>query len=89
MDALHVGDMDTAYAEVLSTGDDLLLVKLMDRSGPVIDQLPNDVASEVLHAVSQFLLEQDLFDICISWIQQVSTFLSVFELHVIPANLNF
>lgn len=71
MDALHVGDMDSAYAEVLSTGDDLLLVKLMDRSGPVIDQLSNDVASEILHAVGQFLLEQNLFDICLSWIQQL------------------
>lgn len=75
MDALQVGDMDTAYAEVLSTGDDLLLVKLMDRSGPVIDQLTNEVASEVMHAVSQFLSEQNLFDICLSWVQQVFIFL--------------
>lgn len=72
MDALQVGDMDTAYAEVLSTGDDLLLVKLMDRSGPVIDQLTNEVASEVMHAVSQFLSEQNLFDICLSWVQQLA-----------------
>ncbi|XP_059662507.1 microtubule-associated protein TORTIFOLIA1-like [Cornus florida] len=71
MDALHVGDMDSAYAEVLSTGDDLLLVKLMDRSGPVVDQLSNEVASEVLYAVAQFLLEQNLFEICLSWIQQL------------------
>lgn len=79
MDALHVGDMDSAFAEVLSTGDDLLLVKLMDRSGPVIDQLSNDVASEVLHAVAQFLMEQTLFDICLCWIQQVQ--LSKSNLH--------
>lgn len=71
MDALHVGDMDSAFAEVLSTGDDLLLVKLMDRSGPVIDQLSSEVANEVLNAVAQFLTEQNLFDICLSWIQQV------------------
>ncbi|RVW99556.1 Microtubule-associated protein TORTIFOLIA1 [Vitis vinifera] len=68
MDALHVGDMDSAYAEVLSTGDDLLLVKLMDRSGPVIDQLSNDVASEILHAVGQFLLEQNLLiSVCLGF----------------------
>lgn len=71
MDALQVGDVDTAYAEVLSTGDDLLLVKLMDRSGPVIDQLSNETATEVLHAVGQFLPEQNLFDVCLSWIQQL------------------
>lgn len=71
MDALQVGDMDSAYAEVLSTGDDHLLVKLMDRSGPVVDQLSNEVASELLHAVGQFLLERNLFDLCLSWIQQL------------------
>ncbi|KAF4353576.1 hypothetical protein G4B88_013065 [Cannabis sativa] len=72
MDALQAGDMDSAYAEMLSTGDDILLVKLMDRSGPVIDQLSNEIASEVLHAVTQFLSEQNLFDICLSWIQQLT-----------------
>ncbi|THF99855.1 microtubule-associated protein TORTIFOLIA1 [Camellia sinensis] len=72
MDALHVGDMDSAYAEVLSTGDDLLLVKLMDRTGAVADQLSNEVASEVLHAVAQFLQDQNLSDICVSWTQQLA-----------------
>ncbi|XP_073025993.1 microtubule-associated protein TORTIFOLIA1-like isoform X4 [Primulina eburnea] len=72
MDALHVGDMDSAFVDVLSTGDDLLLVKLMDKSGPVIDQLSNEVASEVLHAVAQLLLEQNLFDMCLYWIQQLA-----------------
>ncbi|KAJ9153748.1 hypothetical protein P3X46_027156 [Hevea brasiliensis] len=71
MDAFKMGDMDTAYAEVVSTGDDFLLVKLMDRSGPVIDQLSNETAREVLHAITQFLLEHNLFDICLSWIQQL------------------
>ncbi|XP_022735223.1 microtubule-associated protein TORTIFOLIA1-like [Durio zibethinus] len=71
MHALQVGDMDSAYAEVLSTGDDLLLIKLMDRSGPMVDQLSNEIANEALNAIVQFLLEQDLFDICLSWIQQL------------------
>ncbi|CAI9088448.1 OLC1v1022776C1 [Oldenlandia corymbosa var. corymbosa] len=71
MDALHVGDTDSAFAEVLSTRDDVLLVKLMDRTGPVIDQLSSDVTIEVLHVISQFLLEQNLFDLCLSWVQQL------------------
>uniref|UniRef100_A0A6N2MRM3 TOG domain-containing protein n=1 Tax=Salix viminalis TaxID=40686 RepID=A0A6N2MRM3_SALVM len=72
MDALKMGDMDTAYAEVVSTEDDLLLVKLMDKSGPVVDQLSNETACEVLNAIGQFLMEQNLFDICLSWIQQLA-----------------
>lgn len=71
MDAVQVGDMDTAYAEVLSTGDDSLLVKLMDRSGPVFDQLSNEVAVELLNAIVPFVVEQNLFDLCLSWIQQL------------------
>ncbi|KAE8713676.1 Microtubule-associated protein TORTIFOLIA1 [Hibiscus syriacus] len=71
MHALQVGDMDSAYAEVLSTGDDLLLIKLMDKSGPMVDQLSNEIANEAFHAILQFLLEPDLFDICLSWIQQL------------------
>ncbi|KAK8339849.1 hypothetical protein V6Z11_A08G063600 [Gossypium hirsutum] len=51
--------------------DDLLLIKLMDRSGPMVDQLSNEIANEALHAIVQFLMEQDLFDICLSWIQQL------------------
>ncbi|GAB2284668.1 hypothetical protein Dimus_019120 [Dionaea muscipula] len=71
MDALQVGDMDSAYAEVLSTGDDFLLVKLMDQSGPVLDQLSNGMAIEIVSAVLQLVLEQNLFDICFSWVQQL------------------
>lgn len=70
-DALQAGDIDSAFAEVLSTGDDRLLVKLMDRTGPVINELSSEIACEILYAISQFLLEQDLFNICLSWIQQL------------------
>ncbi|XP_073108384.1 TORTIFOLIA1-like protein 1 isoform X2 [Elaeis guineensis] len=72
MDSIHIGDMDSAYAEVLSTGDDLLLVKLMDKSGPVVDQLSSETASEVLCMVGQFLMEQSLFDIALTWLQQLT-----------------
>ncbi|KAK3127185.1 hypothetical protein QOZ80_7AG0569550 [Eleusine coracana subsp. coracana] len=72
MDAVHVGDMDTAYAELLSTEDAELLVKLMEQSGPVVDQLSNEVANEVLNAVGQFLVEESFYDIALSWLQQLT-----------------
>ena len=71
MDAVHVDDMDSAYAEVLSTGDAELLVKLMEQTGPVLDQLSNEVANEVLHAVGQFLVEESFYDVALTWLQQV------------------
>ncbi|OAY67300.1 Microtubule-associated protein TORTIFOLIA1 [Ananas comosus] len=72
MDSLHVGDVDSAYAEILSGGDAMLLVKLMEQTGPVIDQLSSDVANEVLHAAGQFLLEESFFDIALTWLQQLT-----------------
>ncbi|CAA2974955.1 Microtubule-associated protein SPIRAL2-like [Olea europaea subsp. europaea] len=71
MVALHVGDMDSAFSEVLSTGDDLLLAKLMEQSGPVIYQLSLAVSTEVLHAVAQLFLEPNLFEMCLYWVQQL------------------
>lgn len=71
MDAIHMGNMEMAYAEVMSSGDDFLLVKLMDKSGPVMEQLSDEMVFEILHAVRQFLMDQSLFDIALSWIQQL------------------
>lgn len=89
MHALRVGDTDSAFAEVLSTGDELLLVKLMDKTGPVLDQLSSDIGNEVLHSIAQFLLDHTLFDICLSWIQQVTTFFVFFlsEINLFTLNL--
>ncbi|XP_071702424.1 microtubule-associated protein TORTIFOLIA1-like [Rutidosis leptorrhynchoides] len=75
MDEVHKGDMDGAFREVLSTGDDFLLVKLMDKTGPLIDRISSDVACDVLHAVAQFLLVPSLFHLCLSWIQQLLDFM--------------
>lgn len=71
MECLHSGDVDSAYNEVLFAGDELLLVRLMSRSGPVLDQLSTGTASEALHAIGQLLQQQRFFDFGIHWIQQV------------------
>ncbi|CAN0901056.1 Microtubule-associated protein TORTIFOLIA1 [Linum grandiflorum] len=71
MDALKVGDMDTAYAELCWSGDEQLLVKMMLRTGPVMDQVTNETACEILHAIAQLLLDHNLFDLCFSWIHQL------------------
>ncbi|XP_078180723.1 microtubule-associated protein TORTIFOLIA1-like isoform X4 [Carex rostrata] len=74
MDALHAGDVDSAYGEVLATEDAYLLVKLMEQTGPVVDQLSTDIGNEVLHAVGQLLMEENYFDIALTWLQQNSGF---------------
>lgn len=71
MHSLRVGDIDTAYAEVLCAGDQHLIIKLMDRTGPSLDQMSNEIANEALNFIAQFLLDHNLYDICLSWSQQV------------------
>eukprot|EP00250_Pteridium_aquilinum_P002056 c12265_g1_i1 orf=1180-4047(-) len=66
------GDMESAYTEVLCTEDVIMLVKLMSKTGPVLDQLTANTASEVLHAVAQLLQQQNYVDFCVAWIQQVA-----------------
>nr|CAD1841047.1 unnamed protein product [Ananas comosus var. bracteatus] len=72
IDSVQVGDLDSAYGEVLSSGDALLLVKLMDDTGPVFNWLSSDVANYVLNAIGEFLLEQRFFHIALPWLQQLT-----------------
>ncbi|CAF2150169.1 unnamed protein product [Brassica rapa] len=71
MHSLRVGDVDSAYAEVLCAGDQHLIIKLMDKTGPSLDQMSNEIANEALNFIAQFLLDHNLYDICLSWIQQL------------------
>ncbi|KAL1203026.1 Microtubule-associated protein TORTIFOLIA1 [Cardamine amara subsp. amara] len=71
MHSLRVGDIDAAYAEVLCASDQHLIIKLMDRTGPSLDQMSNEIANEALNFIAQFLLDHNLYDICLSWIQQL------------------
>eukprot|EP00249_Psilotum_nudum_P010807 c22779_g2_i1 orf=339-3224(-) len=69
---LRSGDVDSAYIEVLCAGDELLLVRLMSRTGPVLEQLSSGTAMELLGTAIQLLLQQSFLDIIIPWIQQVA-----------------
>ncbi|CAH8321007.1 unnamed protein product [Eruca vesicaria subsp. sativa] len=65
MHSLRVGDIDSAYAEVLCAGDQHLIIKLMDKTGPSLDQISNEIANKALNFIAQFLLDHNLYDILI------------------------
>ncbi|KAJ7541735.1 hypothetical protein O6H91_10G073900 [Diphasiastrum complanatum] len=71
MEDLHLGDIDSAYEQVLCAGDELLLVRLMGKTGPVLDQLSGGTVSEVLHSVTLFVQQQSFLDCVLPWVQQV------------------
>lgn len=72
MEFVQAGDIESAYTEVLCAEDERMLVRLMSRTGPVLDQLTITTASEVLRAVGALLQHQSYFDFCLCWIQQVA-----------------
>ena len=72
MDLVHVGDMEGAYRQVLSTEDEFALVRLMSRTGPVLDKFTYVTAAHVLSVAGQFLQQHSYGEVCLSWIQQVT-----------------
>jgi hypothetical protein len=69
--------MEPAYAEALSYGDYDDLIDLMDRTGPVLDKLSRETASDLLRVIAGQFLNTKLFELALPWIQQVSNNLAV------------
>ncbi|EOY31702.1 ARM repeat superfamily protein, putative isoform 1 [Theobroma cacao] len=65
------GDLDSAYAEALSSGNELVLVELLDRTGPVLESLSHKTVCDILSTLASFLLEQRFMNCIIPWLQQV------------------
>ncbi|XP_028077211.1 TORTIFOLIA1-like protein 2 isoform X2 [Camellia sinensis] len=68
---LSEGDLDSAYAEALCSGDELVLIELLDRTGPVLESLSNKTSSNVLGTLASYFLEQRFINSIIPWLQQV------------------
>lgn len=71
MESVRSGDLNGAYEEILGSSDELLLVRLMGRTGPVLDQLSAATVSQLMDIIKQFLQQQSFLDCIIPWIQQV------------------
>lgn len=71
MENVRSGDVEVAYAEILGINDELLLVRLMGRTGPVLEQLGATTVAELMGRIKQFLQQQSFLDCIIPWIQQV------------------
>jgi hypothetical protein len=71
MELVQAGDIDSAYLEVLGSGDELMIVRLMNKTGPVLDKLSAHTANEMLHTVALLLRQHGFFDFGLPWLQQV------------------
>lgn len=68
------GDLDSAYVEALCSHDELVLVELLDRTGPILERLSPKTVSDILSTLASYLLEQRFMNSIIPWLQQASSF---------------
>lgn len=68
---LSQGDFDSAYVEAMNSGDEMILVDLLDKTGPVLECLSNRTANDLLTTLASFLSEQQFMSSIIPWLQQV------------------
>ncbi|KAI5082268.1 hypothetical protein GOP47_0002011 [Adiantum capillus-veneris] len=72
VELVQLGNMDCAYMDVLGSGDELMLVRLMNKTGPVLEKLSSTTANEMLQNVAQLLRQHSFFDFSLPWVQQVA-----------------
>ncbi|XP_042382989.1 TORTIFOLIA1-like protein 2 [Zingiber officinale] len=68
---LNMGNIESAYVEAILSNDDLTLVQLMDRTGPVLDRLSLETTNDVLTLVAANFADQRFLERTIPWLQQV------------------
>ncbi|XP_050216436.1 TORTIFOLIA1-like protein 2 [Mercurialis annua] len=68
---LSEGDLDSAYLEAIFCADELVLIELLDRTGPVLENLSSKTVGDVLSTLASYLLEQRFTNSIIPWLQQV------------------
>ncbi|KAL5836247.1 hypothetical protein ACOSQ4_015744 [Xanthoceras sorbifolium] len=65
------GDLDSAYVEALCAGDELVLIELLDRTGPVLESLSHKTIGDLLSTLASYFLEQRFMNSIVPWLQQV------------------
>jgi hypothetical protein len=71
-ECVRSGDLNGAYVEILRSGDELLLMRMMSRTGPDLHQLNRATALQLVCSITRMLRQQGFLESVIPWIQQVS-----------------
>jgi len=64
--------VESEYLQVLSSGDELALVELLDRTGPVLESMSSQTINEILSILLSYLLERRFMNSILPWLHQVS-----------------
>ncbi|KAG7583605.1 Armadillo-type fold [Arabidopsis suecica] len=64
--------VESEYLQVLSSGDELALVELLDRTGPVLESMSSQTINEILSVLLSYLLERRFMNSILPWLHQVA-----------------
>ncbi|XP_027065841.1 TORTIFOLIA1-like protein 2 [Coffea arabica] len=68
---LSEGNFDSAYAEALCSGSELILFELLDRTGPVLEYLSEKTTCDLLNTLASYLSKKKFATSIFPWLQQV------------------
>ncbi|KAI4341787.1 hypothetical protein MLD38_026470 [Melastoma candidum] len=68
---LAMGDLDSAYVEAVLSGDEQIVIRLLIRTGPVVEHLSEKTAINILNILGSYLIEQRYFNLILPWWQQI------------------
>lgn len=64
-------DLESAYVQALGCNNDLVLIELLERTGPVIQSLSQKTVRGVFSILASHFVERRFMDSIIPWLQQV------------------
>ncbi|XP_074590644.1 uncharacterized protein LOC141846503 [Curcuma longa] len=68
---LVVGNVESAHVEAVLSNDDVTLLQLMDRTGPILERLSLETTNDVLSFMAANFVDQRFLECTIPWLQQV------------------
>ncbi|XP_021715873.1 TORTIFOLIA1-like protein 2 isoform X2 [Chenopodium quinoa] len=81
------GDLDSAYTEALYSGDQLLLIELIDGTGPVLDSLSNETINNLFTVLASCASEHRIVESIIPWLQQIVDLSTMHGPNYVPLSL--
>lgn len=70
-------DLDAAYVDALNSCDEVALVYLFDKTGPVLEKLSHMTVNVIVSTLATFLSEQRFMNSIIPWLHQVKFYYSL------------
>lgn len=70
---LDNGNPEAAFSTILSSGDSSQLIRLMGRTGPVLESLSHDLAQRMMLRLAAFVEEGSFLDNVLPWLTQAAS----------------